>query len=119
MNDTPPFDPPYKTLLKTATGATVIETLADGSKRELGDIPLSTLQVTTTPTSSTIKPAKKPNASTASTSDKAAVYLNVPFADKEKAKAKGAKWDAMKKKWYAPHGVDINVFKPWWPDALK
>jgi len=25
----------------------------------------------------------------------------------------------MKKKWYAPHGVDINVFKPWWPDALK
>jgi len=43
MNDTPPFDPPYKTLLKTATGATVIETLADGSKRELGEIPLSTL----------------------------------------------------------------------------
>ena len=117
MNDNPPFDPPYKTLLKTATGAKVIETLADGSKRELEEIPLSTLQVTT-PSSPTTKPAK-PNASTASASDKAAVYLNVPFADKEKAKAKGAKWDAMKKKWYAPHGVDINVFKPWWPDALK
>jgi hypothetical protein len=28
------------------------------------------------------------------------VYLNVPFAKKEEAKALGAKWDSEKKKWY-------------------
>jgi ribonuclease HI len=28
------------------------------------------------------------------------VYLNVPYSEKDKAKAKGAKWDAEKKKWY-------------------
>lgn len=119
MNDTPPFDPPYKTLVKTATGAIVTETLADGSKRELGEVALNTGQVSPAPSSPTIKSSRKPATHSASANDKAATYLNVPFADKEKAKAKGAKWDATKKKWYAPHGVDIHFFKPWWPDALK
>jgi len=30
------------------------------------------------------------------------VYLNVAYAEKEEAKALGAKWDPTKKKWYAP-----------------
>jgi len=28
------------------------------------------------------------------------VYLNVPYSEKDQAKAKGARWDAEKKKWY-------------------
>jgi len=35
------------------------------------------------------------------------VYLNVKYEDKDEAKLMGAKWDAEKKQWYAPH----NVFK--------
>ena len=29
------------------------------------------------------------------------VYLEVPFLQKEDAKARGARWDRTKKKWYA------------------
>lgn len=31
-------------------------------------------------------------------------YLNVPYAEKDRAKAAGAKWDPDKKKWYHPGG---------------
>lgn len=29
-------------------------------------------------------------------------YLNVPYAEREEAKKKGAKWDPVAKKWYMP-----------------
>ena len=118
MIESPPFDPPYKTIVKTATGATVTETLADGSTRDLGEIALSNLLVNENARPTIMHP-KKTADPTQSGNAKAAIYLNVSFADKDKAKAKGAKWDAAKKQWYAPHGVDINAFKPWWPDSLK
>jgi len=41
------------------------------------------------------------------------IYLNVPFSQKDAAKALGAKWDAGKKKWYAPNGLDIALFEKW------
>jgi ribonuclease HI len=34
-----------------------------------------------------------------------AVYLNVPFAKKDEAKALGARWDADKRKWYVREGA--------------
>lgn len=34
-------------------------------------------------------------------------YLAVPFAEKNEAKALGAKWDKDAKSWYAPEGVDV------------
>jgi len=40
-------------------------------------------------------------------------YLNVPYAQKDEAKALGAKWDASKKKWYAPGSLDISLFERW------
>lgn len=40
-------------------------------------------------------------------------YLNVPYAQKDEAKALGAKWDASKKKWYAPDSLDISLFEKW------
>jgi hypothetical protein len=43
----------------------------------------------------------------------------VPFAEKDQAKGLGARWDAARKKWYVPHGVDVNLFSRWLPDELK
>ncbi|EJD3148798.1 toprim domain-containing protein [Salmonella enterica] len=34
-------------------------------------------------------------------------YLAVPYAEKNEAKAQGAKWDKEAKSWYAPEGVDV------------
>ncbi len=39
-------------------------------------------------------------------------YLNVPFAQKDAAKALGAKWDPAKKRWYAPANMD-PAFAKW------
>ena len=39
--------------------------------------------------------------------------LNVPYRDKDIAKAYGARWDAYRKVWYAPEGADITKFKSW------
>jgi len=40
-------------------------------------------------------------------------YLNVPYAEKETAKALGAKWDPVIKKWYVPADKDIIDFAAW------
>ena len=40
-------------------------------------------------------------------------YLNVPYAQKDEAKALGAKWYASKKKWYVPSSLDITLFEKW------
>ncbi|BBL72571.1 DUF5710 domain-containing protein [Methylogaea oryzae] len=42
-------------------------------------------------------------------------YLNVPYAEKDQAKALGARWDASRKKWYVPAGVDVSLFQQWEP----
>jgi hypothetical protein len=41
------------------------------------------------------------------------IYLDVPFAQKDEAKALGARWDAVKKKWYATANKDITLFARW------
>ena len=41
------------------------------------------------------------------------IYLNVPFAQKDAAKALGARWDAANKKWYVPADKDITLFAQW------
>ncbi len=40
-------------------------------------------------------------------------YIKVPFEEKDAAKAKGAKWDAEKRSWYIPAGVDRTPFEKW------
>ena len=47
------------------------------------------------------------------------VFLKVPFSEKDRAKALGARWDAAQKKWYVPPGVDVSLFGAWLPDARK
>ncbi|BCL76257.1 hypothetical protein JHS3_19930 [Jeongeupia sp. HS-3] len=54
------------------------------------------------------KPAQR-----AAATKRVQLYLAVPFAEKDAAKALGARWDAERKKWYVPHGVDIAPFKQW------
>lgn len=44
-------------------------------------------------------------------------YLNVPYAQKDAAKALGAKWDAAIKKWYVPADKDVTVFAKWQTEA--
>jgi len=40
-------------------------------------------------------------------------YLNVPYAQKDEAKALGARWDAANKKWYVPADKDLEIFAKW------
>jgi len=49
------------------------------------------------------------------------IYLNVPFAQKDEAKALGARWDAIQKKWYISIDKDIALFTRWQaePGSMK
>lgn len=40
-------------------------------------------------------------------------YLSVPYAQKDEAKALGARWDASQKKWYVPPDKDLGLFAKW------
>ena len=41
------------------------------------------------------------------------IVLNVPYAEKDDAKALGAKWDPDMRKWFVPAGQDCRPFKKW------
>lgn len=46
-------------------------------------------------------------------------YLNVSYAEKDKAKALGARWDPNRRSWYAPAGLDPLIFETWLPAATR
>lgn len=52
------------------------------------------------------------------------VILNVPYEEKEEAKALGARWDLARKTWYIPSGEDAMKFARWdrtieqWHDVI-
>ena len=41
------------------------------------------------------------------------IFLNCPFNEKDECKALGGKWDADRKKWYVPDGIDASSFQKW------
>jgi len=41
--------------------------------------------------------------------------LDVPFREKDAAKRLGARWDATRKIWFVPDGVDTTAFQKWLP----
>ncbi len=41
------------------------------------------------------------------------VYLDVPYAEKNEAKALGARWDREEKSWYAPPSADPELLERW------
>ena len=43
----------------------------------------------------------------------ARLYLSVPYAQKDEAKALGARWDPSRKRWYVPEGIDKSLFQRW------
>ncbi len=47
------------------------------------------------------------------------IYINVPFSEKEEAKAIGAKWDNEKKSWYVLADVSEEAFSKWLADLEK
>ena len=47
------------------------------------------------------------------------VYLNVPYAEKDRAKSLGARWDAQAKCWYIGAHIDRSLFKVWLPEATE
>jgi hypothetical protein len=44
------------------------------------------------------------------------IDLVTPFAEKDAAKALGARWDAAKKTWYIADVTDLTPFARWIPD---
>ena len=44
-------------------------------------------------------------------------FIECPFAEKNIAKSRGAKWDAAAKSWYVPEGLDMANFAEWDPAA--
>ena len=44
-------------------------------------------------------------------------FLNCPIAEKDAAKALGAKWDAAQRKWFVPEGLAMAPFARWDPTA--
>ena len=43
----------------------------------------------------------------------APIYLDVPFREKDEAKALGARWDPHRRQWWAPAESDLRVFSRW------
>lgn len=41
------------------------------------------------------------------------LLIDVPFAEKDAAKALGARWNPEAKKWFVPEGVDQEKFRKW------
>lgn len=40
-------------------------------------------------------------------------YIQVPYHEKDEAKALGAKWDRQKLSWYVPNGANADAFAKW------
>lgn len=119
MIDAPPFDPPYFSIKKTAQGVRVIETCADGSRHERlvqaeeaaallvdmsNDTPVAPVTTHSIPRKGTRSHSGMPPGST---------VLDVPFAEKDAAKKLGARWNAERRSWYVPAGVDVSLFSRW------
>lgn len=42
-------------------------------------------------------------------------FLNTSYADREKVKALGARWNPDQRKWYVPAGIELAPFSAWLP----
>lgn len=40
-------------------------------------------------------------------------FLNVPYAEKDEARALGARWNPGRKRWYVPTGTALDPFQKW------
>lgn len=118
----PPFDPPFVTTYTTEEGVQHIETLEDGTIRPFSPPPARAISASGVKTPMdrkfSSKQASKPRPSQADNHGPV-IFLKVSFAEKDQAKALGARWDAGRKQWYVPQDKDVNLFSRWLPDAMK
>lgn len=119
MTDTPPFDPPYFSVEKTAQGVRVIETGIDGSQQErmvsfgeAAGLLVDTSSASSVPARGNPKKSTRP----ASGMPPGSTLLAVPFAEKDAAKKLGARWNADRRSWYVPPGTDASLFSRWRTD---
>ncbi|MBY0241070.1 MAG: toprim domain-containing protein, partial [Burkholderiaceae bacterium] len=47
------------------------------------------------------------------------VYIQVPYSEKDQAKALGARWDRQEQSWYVPPGADLASFSKYAQQAAK
>lgn len=47
------------------------------------------------------------------------VYLDVPFKEKDEAKAVGARWDRRERSWFIPADIDSSPFEKWLKKATS
>lgn len=47
------------------------------------------------------------------------VDIKVPYAEKDEAKALGARWDSVARVWYVPEGKDLALFDRWLPKTIE
>lgn len=111
----PPFDPPYVTTMQTPEGIRRLETLADGTTRPVSRPAVDIAHVSASQWSASGRASGQgADVKTAlGTGNGDRVFLSVPFAEKDAAKSMGARWDAARKKWYVPHGLDVTLFARW------
>lgn len=50
-------------------------------------------------------------------SEQRGTLLTVPYAEKDEAKALGAKWDPDIRRWFVPKGVDDRPFGRWMSES--
>lgn len=53
-----------------------------------------------------------------STIDMAGTVLSTAFKDKDQVKSLGARWDAERRCWYVPEGLDLAPFAAWLPQGV-
>ena len=46
-------------------------------------------------------------------------FLNVPYAEKDEARALGARWNPGRKRWYVPTGVALEPFQKWLKEGAQ
>lgn len=106
MYDSVPFDPPYVIKISCQEGERWVEVQKDGTEvpcKAPMPLPLHSHSPKTSAAASAAPNARGPKGT----------VLNVPYAQKDEAKRLGAKWDAARKKWYVPQGVNAEPFSRW------
>ena len=100
MSQLPPFEQPFQTI--SAEFGKAMEAFGSGNA----------IAAVAGSAESFKKQAGAPRAITSSKDSH--FFLVVPFAEKDEAKALGARWNASAKKWYVPAEKDRELFKRWW-----
>ncbi|OWW18451.1 hypothetical protein AYR66_00410 [Noviherbaspirillum denitrificans] len=96
-----------------------METRADGSRQErtvpIGEAAGLLIEASNSPPAASLATRSVPKKSARSPSGMppGSTPISVPFAEKDGAKKLGARWDAERRSWYVPPGIDVSLFSRW------